>query len=366
MNAHLTVLVTGAGSLLGQGILRALRASSLRLRIIAVDPSPLSAGLYWADAAHLIPMATEPGYLPSIGAIFAQEKPDAVLIGTDVELGVLAQHREQIEREFSTNVIVSDPQVVAIADDKWKTYKFFKANGVDCPESCLPGDEDELIAKVDFPLIVKPRVGARSVGVQLVRDRQELSRAASAGRRVIIQECVGTPADEYTAGALYFDGHCCASIMMRRELRDGNTYRAFADEYPELNRQVARWTERLRPYGPVNFQFRLAAGRAKVFEINARFSGTTGLRYHAGFNSVEMTLRRVLLGERVVQPRIKPVVILRHWEETVLRPEALLSNGSRSARGNGERADRFDVLRTAQEEEWNAEWRSGKDGCVDE
>jgi carbamoylphosphate synthase large subunit len=134
---------------------------------------------------------------------------------------------------------------------------------------------------------------------------------------------------------------------MRRELRDGNTYRAYADQYPELNRQVVRWTEQLRPYGPANFQFRLVGGRAKIFEINARFSGTTGLRYHAGFNSVEMTLRRVLLGERVVQPRIKPVVILRHWEETVLTPEALLSKDSRSACENGERAGRFDVLRTA-------------------
>jgi hypothetical protein len=36
----------------------------------------------------------------------------------------------------------------------------------------------------------------------------------------------------------------------------------------------------------------------------------------------------------------------------VLTPEALLSNDRKSARGNGERADRFDVLRTAQEEEW--------------
>jgi natural product biosynthesis luciferase-like monooxygenase protein len=36
----------------------------------------------------------------------------------------------------------------------------------------------------------------------------------------------------------------------------------------------------------------------------------------------------------------------------VLAPEAVLSNDSRSARGNGERADRFDVLRAAPEEEW--------------
>ena len=36
MNPQRSVLVTGAGSLLGQGILRASRASSLQLRIIAV------------------------------------------------------------------------------------------------------------------------------------------------------------------------------------------------------------------------------------------------------------------------------------------------------------------------------------------
>ena len=58
-----------------------------------------------------------------------------------------------------------------------------EAKALDCPESCLLGDEDKLIAKVDFPLIVKQRVWAQSVGVELVRERQELSRAASAGRR---------------------------------------------------------------------------------------------------------------------------------------------------------------------------------------
>ena len=33
--------------------------------------------------------------------------------------------------------------------------------------------------------------------------------------------------------------------------------------------------EKLSPFGPVNFQFREVDGRAVVFEINARFSGTT-------------------------------------------------------------------------------------------
>src|SRR5262249_33737071 len=155
------------------------------------------------------------------------------------------------------------------------------------PRSCLPGGEGQLIEEVGFPLVVKPRRGARSVGVRIVHSRAELERALEGQANVIIQECVGTPDEEYTAGTLTFDGRCNASIVMRRELRDGNTYRAFADQYPELNRAVRVLAERLGPEGPANFQFRLDRDRAKVFEINARFSGTTPLRALVGFNEVE-------------------------------------------------------------------------------
>src|SRR5262249_7203491 len=154
--------------------------------------------------------------------------------------------------------------------------------------------------------------------VRIVHSRAELERALEGQANVIIQECVGTPDEEYTAGTLTFDGRCNASIVMRRELRDGNTYRAFADQYPELNRAVRVLAERLGPEGPANFQFRLDRDRAKVFEINARFSGTTPLRALVGFNEVELTLRHVLLGESVVQPEVQPRVILRHWSETVV------------------------------------------------
>ena len=81
--------------------------------------------------------------------------------------------------------------------------------------------------------------------------------------------------------------------------------------------------ETLAPYGPANFQFRLSEGEVKVFEINARFSGTTPLRTRAGFNEAELVLRRVLLGEQISQPEIVPMTILRHWSETVVTSDEL-------------------------------------------
>jgi carbamoyl-phosphate synthase large subunit len=313
------VLVTGAGALLGQGIIRSLKRSSLDAEIISVDPNPLSAGLYWADRRYRVPPAVDPSYLDRMRELMDKERPDAVLVGTDVELAILASHRAELEARFRTHILVSDTRVVEIADDKYLTAHFMREAGFAYPRSCLPGDEEQLVAEVGFPLIVKPRVGARSIGVSLVRTRQELARALEGRDGVVIQECVGTDQAEYTASALVFEGVCNAVIVMRRDLRDGNTYRAFVDSSPVLANVVRGFGEALRPYGPANFQFRLDRdGNVKVFEINARFSGTTPLRAHANFNEVEMCLRHILLGEPVRQPEIKDIIILRHWSETVV------------------------------------------------
>lgn len=326
------VMVTGAGALLGQGILRSLLASPLAPRVVALDPSPLAAGLYWVPDRALIPMAKDPAYLDVLGSLLDLHRPDVLLVGTDVELLLLAHHRHAIESTWGTRVVVASPEVVGIADDKWLTVQFLRSHHFPAPDSCLPSEdgaaEDALVERVGFPLVVKPRVGARSVGVSVVRDRDALNQAVRyAPSPVVIQECVGVPEEEYTAGTLTFDGHCDASIVMRRDLRDGNTYRAWVDDYPEVNAVVKKMAEALGAYGPANFQFRLVGGQVKVFEINGRFSGTTPLRMHAGFNEVDLVVRRVVLGEPIRQPQVEKMTILRYFTEEVVRPADVVRCG---------------------------------------
>jgi len=319
------VFVTGAGGLLGQGMLQSLFDSTLDATVVALDPDPLGAGLYWTPHRSLIPYARDPRFAAVLEATARQERPDAILVGSDVELPVLAGHRERLERELGLRLVVSSPEVVGIADDKYLTYEFLRQHGFDAPLTCLPGEEGALLAKAGFPVIVKPRVGSRSVGVRVATDRRALDRAlAEAVSPVVIQELVADAGSEYTAGALVFDGRCDASIVMRRELRDGNTYRAFIEPYPDLNRVVRLMAEALGPHGPVNFQFRVDRERVRVFEVNARFSGTTPLRALAGFNDVEMTLRKLVLGEPVRQPEIQSIIIVRHLSWTIMRPGEVL------------------------------------------
>ena len=105
---------------------------------------------------------------------------------------------------------------------------------------------------------------------------------------------------------------------MRRDLRDGNTYCAYVEAFAELNVEARRVAEALGPHGLANSQFRLdEQGRAKVFEINV-FSGMTPIRRRAGFNEVEMVLRRILRGESIKQRSIHPTTVWRHFTETVV------------------------------------------------
>lgn len=321
------VLVTGAGAVLGQGIIRALGRSSLPLHVAAADPHPLGAALFWADQGYIIPLASDPGYMDCIEEIIVAERPDVLLVGTDIELPLFAAHRHRLEATHGVHTLASDSRVVGIADDKYLTVKFLQEAGFDPPRSALPEDGAalaELIERVGFPLVVKPRIGARSSGVSVVHHQTQLADALRGRSGLIIQECVGSEDTEYTASVLVFDGEATASIVMRRDLRDGNTHRAYAEPFEELNAHVLELGRALLPHGPANFQFRIdARGEPRVFEINARFSGATPLRALVGFNEVDMCVRKLVMSEPIVQPALKPATIVRHLSETVVREDDL-------------------------------------------
>lgn len=329
------VLVTGAGALLGQGIIRCLRMAATPQHVIGVDPDPCAVGLFWSDKRYLVPLANDSAYGDRITQLIDLERPDAVLVGTDVELPVLAELKPKLEAAFGTHVIVSPPEVVAIADDKWRTYEFLSEHGFPRPLSTLPAGLPVFLRQCDFPLVVKPRSGARSVGVRTVHDQGELEAALREMRDPMVQQQVGDEQREFTSGLLVTEGKCRAVVTMRRELRDGNTYRAFVEPDSPCNALLAEVAEALGATGPVNFQFRLDGDTPKIFEINARFSGTTPLRALAGFNEVEAVLQHFVQGQPIPRPQVRPVVFLRHWHELVLEPEELravaLASGSGGA-----------------------------------
>ncbi len=307
------ILITGCGGGVGQSVLKCFQGTGYR--VTALDAEPLGAGLYAAPHARLVPYANDPEYGQAILDICRQEPPGLLFPGLDAELPVLAQLAEQM-RATGVIPVVSPPEVIDISDDKLATAQFLQQHGFPAPVT-VPLSR-EAVRRLGLPLMMKPRTGgARSQGVFTVRDAGECEHLLSRldASNYVAQEYID--GDEYTCGSITFDGRCRGVILMRRVLRDGDTYKAFVVRDEATEQHVCRVAEALGPFGPCNFQLRIRDGAPYIFEINARCSGTSHARALAGFNEPLMTAAFLLNGREPVLD-IQEIAVLRYWSELVV------------------------------------------------
>jgi carbamoyl-phosphate synthase large subunit len=145
----------------------------------------------------------------------------------------------------------------------------------------------------------------------------------------IAQEYIDADEEEYTCGSVTLDGECRAVIVMRRVLRDGDTYKCWVVNDATIEAEVRKAVTAIRPFGPCNVQLRVKDGIPYVFELNARSSGTTAARALSGFNEPVMVADYLCHG---FTPRYEIVeqTVLRYWNELAVDNasiEALTADG---------------------------------------
>lgn len=324
--------ITGTGSLIGQAIIKCVRQSSLRdrCRMIGFDYFPDTVGSYWVAENELLPDllsrdVTSDQWVDRLIEAIRRHDLEVLFCGVDFELPVLAAARPRIERETGCQVLVSDPDVVEIADDKYQTFTFLESHALTRPETVLASEIDS--ADLTYPCILKPRRGARSRGVFRVADSGEVRRRLMGGdpAAFVLQELVGDDRTEYSCGVVCLDGRLEQMISLRRDLKEGNTANAYFDGAvpPQIAPYLEKVVDALRPRGACNFQLRLdRGGTPKIFEINARHSGTTYMRALFGMNEVECILRS-LSGLPPAETTLRFGLVKRFYDELFLpAPEA--------------------------------------------
>lgn len=369
MKRNATVLVTASGGIIGQGIMKSLRfatnsaLSPNRYRILAVDSSPLAAGLYRSDLGLIIPEASDPEYIDSIINYLKNYDADALFAGSDEELITLASAKKRIERESSAKVLVTELETIKIARDKWETYKFLKSNNLSCAESCLPENKDKFTKEFGFPLVVKPREGFGSVNFFVTNSIHEMDYAINKiheyGWKPMLQEYLPGLDQEFTSGITIDSNAVCimSSIAIRKYLKGGQTYKAFIDDYPIVRLSAENAARKLGATGALNIQAKYAPdtdvirssrsssefepinpsqtlqnGKMKIFEINPRFSATCPLRSYAGVNEPDIVFRNSVQGEKIEKvSNYRRLVCMRYWNEVyvdLVAYEKLKNTGS--------------------------------------
>lgn len=183
------------------------------------------------------------------------------------------------------------------------------------PRSYLPGQVD--YDSLTYPVIIKPRKGARSIGVHKVEDKSNLLRVIEDVKEPVIQECVGVDTDEFTCGTIYLNDELKKIIVLRRSLKEGNTFIShYSKDFPEIiTTYLKEVTQCLKPLGACNFQLRLDEnGTPKIFEINSRHSGTTYIRSLFGYKEIEYIIN-LLLFNKEIEFDLREGTVVRYFDE---------------------------------------------------
>jgi carbamoyl-phosphate synthase large subunit len=287
-----TVIVTGIGGNVGQGILRNIRSSFPEVKIIGLDIASFTPGNYLCDKSYQVPYAFAPEYIPSIQDIVDSEKVNLIIPSTDYEVFFLSLNREVL----GANVAASEPWIAKIYLDKYLSYQHHSTLGIPFAKSWLPGEYDFS----ETSIIAKPREGRGSRGIII-----NPANPALLGEDYMIQPYVeGT--EITTAVYINRSNEIHGIFTMERELQNGTTSKSkVIFEYDEqLEGIISKMIKPMALHGSFNIQSIVtSAGEIVPFEINCRISGTNSIRHNLGFQDVKYTLQEYLFNETPDRPK---------------------------------------------------------------
>jgi carbamoyl-phosphate synthase large subunit len=293
-------------------------------RVLAADLNPLSAALYEADAARLVPRSDDPGFVDALLALCERDGVGLVIPTRDEELPILAAARDRFAAA-GTLVLVSSREAVDACRDKRRFGAAVAAAGLETPAE---HDANGNLAAIPLPAFVKPRFGKGGRGAVAVATFEDLRAAVDAiDGDAVIQELVRTP--EYTVDAfLDLDGTPISCVPRERvQVVAGESVVSRTVDDPGLVDATLRLCRSIGLVGHLTVQAFRSPDRIAFIEINPRYGGAANLGFAAGAPTPAFALA-LARGERVT-PRIgeyeRGLVMLRHAEDRFVRDADLVT-----------------------------------------
>ena len=293
-------------------------------KIVATDMQLSAPALQAADVKIQVPAVYDPKYIDITLNICKEQKIDTLLCLNDLELPILAENKARFEA-LGVKVIVSDPEVIDIAFDKYKTAQWVESLGLNAPKTYVTlASAKEALAKgeISFPLFMKPRWGSGSIGLETIDDMEELDIYYHLLMKKIKKTILATASvgDEYimiqeklTGKEFGLDvmndlqgNNVAVSVKQKLAMRAGETDKAITVDIPEVYEMGRKIGENLKHIGNLDVDImQRANGDYCVLELNPRFGGGYPFSYEAGVNMPKAIIQWVK-GEKVDVRILKP------------------------------------------------------------
>ena len=287
-----TVLVTGIGGNVGQGILRNIASLNLSIRLIGTDIASFTPGNHLCDATYKVPYSYDESYIPTLQNIIDKEKVDLVLPSTDYEVYYLSQNAEKL----NAIVVASDAKTAKTYLDKYESYVYLSQNNIPFAKSWLTGDYDFS----EKEIIAKPREGRGSRGILLNPENPN-----QLPNGYMIQP-LAKGIEITTAVYVNKQGKLHGLFTMERSLTNGTTTESRV--VFQYDNEITIIAEKMIALGGLIGSFNIQSivttkGEIVPFEINCRISGTNSIRHNLGFQDVKYVIQEYLLNEAPDEPK---------------------------------------------------------------
>lgn len=293
-------------------------------KVVATDMQLSAPALQVADVKLQVPAVYDPEYVNITLNICKEQKIDALLSLNDLELPILSENKYRFE-ELGVKVIVSSPEVIDIAFDKYKTAQWVESLGLVAPKTYVRlEDAKKALAagEIEFPLFMKPRWGSGSIGLESIADMDELDIYYNLLMKKIKKTILATASvgDEYimiqeklTGSEFGLDimndlngKNVAVSVKQKLAMRAGETDKAVTVDLPEVREMGYKIGEALGHIGNLDVDImQRADGAYCVLELNPRFGGGFPFSYEAGVNMPKAIIQWVK-GEEVDTQMLQP------------------------------------------------------------
>lgn len=301
------------GSGVGQSVINSCRLSNLPIKTVGFGTNPFAYGAYDCDSYDYLPSIYHEDYSDSLIEKCKLHNIDLFIPGLDDEVLTISENIEKFH-ETGILVIVSKKELINLCRKKEKlgdelskltdvfVRSYNKNDLLDSPQS----------NKIEFPMIAKPRGGFASRGIEIIHCLDDLKNVSEDS---IIQE-LALPNKNDPNYDIYFqnlnkkknlqvseisiqvitdvNGKLIGRMASYNKLNNGVPIEVL----PFENKEVWNVVDKLFPTlvklglrGPINIQGRITDKGLRLFEMNPRFTGITGLRAIMGFNEVEACIK---------------------------------------------------------------------------
>ena len=292
--------------------------------IVATDMQLTAPALTAADIKEQVPAIYADDYIDITLDICRRHGIKALISLNDLELPILAANRQRFD-ELGVKVIISTTEVIDICFDKYRTAKYIESLGLVSPTTFVNLDEAKAALRKDllrFPLVLKPRWGSGSIGIEFVNTLEELEEVYDMLLKKVKKTILATASkgDEYILIQQKIEGqeygmdvlndlegnHRAVSVKKKLAMRAGETDKAQTVDNADIRAIGYTLGKNLRHIGNLDVDVFEKDEKYYVLELNPRFGGGFPFSYEAGVNfpgAIIEWLNGNEIDDNMLQPR---------------------------------------------------------------